>query len=117
LTPTVDRPLVLARRAQSLTLEEFKRVLRVFACLQRPAGSPKNQPKTECDSERDKSISVVDDDESVRDSTMALLRLMGHKVATFESGQLFLESGTLTDTECLILDMQMPGIDGLALKC
>jgi FixJ family two-component response regulator len=61
-------------------------------------------------------ISVVDDDESVRDSTRTLLRSVGYKVATFESGKVFLESGTLTDTECLILDMRMPGMNGLELQ-
>lgn len=61
-------------------------------------------------------ISVVDDDESVRDSTRRLLRSVGYKVTTFESGELFLESGTLADTACLILDMRMSGMDGLELQ-
>ena len=61
-------------------------------------------------------ISVVDDDESVRDSTRTLLRSVGYKVATFESSELFLESSTLPDTECLILDVRMPGMNGLALQ-
>ena len=61
-------------------------------------------------------ISVVDDDESVRDSTRTLLRSVGYKVATFESSELFLESGTLPDTDCLILDIRMPGMDGLELQ-
>ena len=61
-------------------------------------------------------ISVVDDDESVRDSTKILLRSAGYKVATFESGELFLVSDTLSQTECLVLDMRMPGMDGLELQ-
>jgi two-component system, LuxR family, response regulator FixJ len=61
-------------------------------------------------------VSVVDDDESVRDSTRTLLRSVGYKVATFESSELFLESNTLPDTECLILDVRMPGMNGLALQ-
>ena len=61
-------------------------------------------------------VSVVDDDESVRDSTRTLLRSVGYKVATFESGELFLDSVTLPETECLILDMRMPGMDGLELQ-
>ena len=61
-------------------------------------------------------ISVVDDDESVRDSTTTLLRSVGYKVATFESSELFLESSTLPDTECLILDVRMPGMNGLELQ-
>ena len=61
-------------------------------------------------------VSVVDDDESVRDSTKILLRSAGYKVATFESGELFLNSDTLSETECLVLDMRMPGMDGLELQ-
>ena len=61
-------------------------------------------------------ISVVDDDESIRDSTRALLRSAGYAVATFESGELFLESGTLPETRCLILDIRMPGMNGLELQ-
>jgi FixJ family two-component response regulator len=61
-------------------------------------------------------ISVVDDDESVRDSTQTLLRSVGYKVATFESAELFLDANVLSETECLILDMRMPGIDGLELQ-
>lgn len=61
-------------------------------------------------------ISVVDDDESVRDSTRTLLRSAGYKVTTFESGERFLESGTLANTACLILDMRMSGMDGLELQ-
>lgn len=61
-------------------------------------------------------ISVVDDDESVRDSTRTLLRSAGYKVATFESGESFLDSDTLPETRCLVLDMCMPGMDGLELQ-
>lgn len=61
-------------------------------------------------------ISVVDDDESIRDSTKTLLRSAGYDVATFASGELFLESGTLSETQCLILDIRMPGMSGLDLQ-
>ena len=61
-------------------------------------------------------IYVVDDDDSVRNSTRGLLRSMGYKVATFESGELFLQSVDLEDTACLILDMRMPGMDGLEVQ-
>ena len=62
------------------------------------------------------AISVVDDDESVRTATEALLRSIGYEVKTFASAELFLESGALRETECLVLDVQMPGIDGLELQ-
>ena len=61
-------------------------------------------------------ISVVDDDESARESTKVLLRSAGYKVATFESGELFLKSDARSDTRCLVLDMCMPGMDGLELQ-
>lgn len=61
-------------------------------------------------------ISVVDDDESIRDATGTLLRSVGYQVATFHTGELFLESDALVRTECLILDIRLPGIDGLELQ-
>jgi FixJ family two-component response regulator len=61
-------------------------------------------------------VSVVDDDESIRDSTRTLLRSVGYEVATFASGELYLESGTLRETQCLVLDIRMPGMSGLELQ-
>jgi FixJ family two-component response regulator len=62
------------------------------------------------------AISVVDDDESIRAAIMALLRSIGYEVKTFGSAELFLESGALRETECLVLDVRLPGIDGLELQ-
>jgi FixJ family two-component response regulator len=61
-------------------------------------------------------ISIVDDDESIRRSTKALLRSVGYEVEIFASAELFLESDALRQTECLVLDVRMPGIDGLELQ-
>jgi FixJ family two-component response regulator len=61
-------------------------------------------------------ISVVDDDESVRRSTRLLIESHGFRVATFPSAESFLTSEKRHDTACLILDVQMPGIDGLQLQ-
>src|SRR3984893_11844758 len=61
-------------------------------------------------------ISIVDDDESIRRATRALLRSVGYQVETFPSAELFLESGALRETDCLVLDVRMPGIDGLELQ-
>lgn len=61
-------------------------------------------------------ISIVDDDESVRAATKTLLRAVGYYVETFASAELFLDSGVLRETKCLILDVRMPGIDGLELQ-
>jgi len=62
-------------------------------------------------------ISVVDDDESVRRSTSLLIESFGFRAATFESAQSFLNSKELLDSYCLIVDVQMPGMNGLQLQC
>src|SRR5260370_29358618 len=61
-------------------------------------------------------VSVVDDDESVRQSIDALLRSVGFRVAAFASAEEFLGSEDLGRTACLILDLRMPGMDGLQLQ-
>lgn len=61
-------------------------------------------------------VSVVDDDESVRDSTKALLRSAGYQVKTYASAELFLDSGALAETECVVLDLGLPGIGGLEMQ-
>jgi len=61
-------------------------------------------------------ISIVDDDESVREATSALVRSLGFAAATFASAEDFLESDRLGDTSCLITDVQMPGLSGVELQ-
>jgi FixJ family two-component response regulator len=61
-------------------------------------------------------ISVVDDDESVRRTTTLLIESFGFRAAAFGSAETFLNSGHLRDTSCLIVDVQMPGMDGLQLQ-
>jgi FixJ family two-component response regulator len=61
-------------------------------------------------------ISVVDDDESVRESLPDLLRECGHAVEAFASAEAFLASGSTGQTRCLILDIAMPGMSGPELK-
>jgi FixJ family two-component response regulator len=61
-------------------------------------------------------ISVVDDDESVRESLPDLLRELGFAVEAFSSAEQFLASDRLSDTQCLILDVAMPGMSGLDLQ-
>src|SRR4029434_8294065 len=63
-------------------------------------------------------VSIVDDDASLRRSLGNLLMSAGLHVETFESAEVFLESGSLDNTGCLVLDLQMPGMGGLGLlKC
>jgi FixJ family two-component response regulator len=61
-------------------------------------------------------ICIVDDDAFVRDATVDLLSSLGHAAAAFESAEKFLDSGHFTDTLCLILDQQLPGLNGLELQ-
>lgn len=60
-------------------------------------------------------VSVVDDDESVRESLPELLRSFGFEVRPFSSAEEFLESDSLVRTDCLILDVMMPGMTGFEL--
>lgn len=61
-------------------------------------------------------VSVVDDDESVRESLPDLLREFGFAVAAFSSAEAFLASGQIDATRCLILDIAMPGMCGPELQ-
>ena len=61
-------------------------------------------------------ISIVDDDESVREATKSLVRSLGYKAATFGSAEEFLGSTEMTTTACLISDVQMPGLSGVELQ-
>jgi len=57
-------------------------------------------------------LSVVDDDESVRESLPDLLREFGFSARVFSSAEDFLSSGCVEETSCLILDIVMPGMSG-----
>ena len=61
-------------------------------------------------------ICVVDDDESVRRTTKLLIESFGYRAAVFESAETFLKSGQLHDISCLVVDAQMPGMNGLQLQ-
>jgi FixJ family two-component response regulator len=61
-------------------------------------------------------VSVVDDDESVRESLPDLLREFGFAVQAFASAEEFLASSWLAKTKCLILDVAMPGMSGPDLQ-
>jgi FixJ family two-component response regulator len=61
-------------------------------------------------------VSVVDDDESVRESLPDLLREFAFAVQAFSSAEEFLASKSIDQTKCLILDMAMPGMSGPDLQ-
>jgi FixJ family two-component response regulator len=61
-------------------------------------------------------ISVVDDDESIRESLPDLLKVFGFAAQTFSSAEEFLASDQIGQTRCLILDIAMPGMTGPDLQ-
>jgi FixJ family two-component response regulator len=61
-------------------------------------------------------VSVVDDDQSVRESLPDLLREFGFSVAAFSSAEEFLASPSIAKTRCLVLDVTMPGMTGPDLQ-
>jgi FixJ family two-component response regulator len=61
-------------------------------------------------------VSVVDDDESVRESLPDLLRECGFAAEAFSSAEAFLASDFVSETSCLILDVAMPGMSGPDLQ-
>ena len=61
-------------------------------------------------------VSVVDDDESVRESLPDLLRELGFAAQAFSSAEEFLASEVIGQTSCLILDIAMPGMTGYDLQ-
>jgi len=61
-------------------------------------------------------VSVVDDDASVRESLPDLLRTFGYASRAFSSAEQFLSSDVVDQTDCLVLDVAMPGIGGPVLQ-
>jgi FixJ family two-component response regulator len=61
-------------------------------------------------------VSIVDDDESVRDSLPDLLRQLGFAAQAFGSAEAFLASESVNETRCLILDIAIPGMSGPELQ-
>ena len=61
-------------------------------------------------------ISIIDDDESVRGALHGLMRSVGFEVNVFASAEEFLDSDRLRNTDCLILDVRLPGMNRLELQ-
>jgi FixJ family two-component response regulator len=65
---------------------------------------------------KDSLVSVVDDDESVRESLPDLIRQFGFAAEAFPSAEAFLASDFVNQTRCLVLDVAMPGMSGPDLQ-
>jgi len=61
-------------------------------------------------------ISLVDDDDSLRFLLASLIRSVGFQALSFASAEAFLSSTQARDSRCLIVDMRMPGMNGLELQ-
>ena len=61
-------------------------------------------------------IAIVDDDESFRRATTSFVRSLGYGTAAFDSAEAFLKSDRIDDADCLITDVQMPGMTGIELQ-
>ena len=61
-------------------------------------------------------VAVLDDDESARKALVRLLEAAGHTARGFSSGRDFLESWHLDAPDCLVLDLQMPGLAGVDVQ-
>jgi FixJ family two-component response regulator len=61
-------------------------------------------------------IAIVDDDPSFREALQSLISLIGFRTAIFNSARNFLDSPQFRNVSCAILDVSMPGMDGLELQ-
>ena len=61
-------------------------------------------------------IAIVDDDELFRRATTSFVRSLGYGTASYDSAEAFLKSDRISDADCLITDVQMPGMTGIELQ-
>lgn len=61
-------------------------------------------------------VSIVDDDQSVREATRGLLRSLGYSATTYASAEEFLAGHGSAESDCLITDVNMPGLSGVELQ-
>jgi len=62
------------------------------------------------------NIFIVDDDPSIGKALARLLRSLGYNSKTFASAETFLAGADMRENDCLILDIMLPGMDGLELQ-
>jgi FixJ family two-component response regulator len=64
----------------------------------------------------DRLISIVEDDASLRDAMARLIRSLGYRVDAYANAEQFLDAGAGRGTDCVVTDIQMPGLSGIELK-
>lgn len=79
--------------------------------MKEAARAPRRQVLSE-----DRLISIVDDDASLRDALVGLVRSLGYRARGHASAEDFLASSGAQDSACIITDIQMPGLSGIELK-
>jgi FixJ family two-component response regulator len=65
---------------------------------------------------QDAVIAIIDDDAATRSAVAALMRAKGFAVRTYESAEEFLDASVCNTSQCIITDIQMPGLSGIQLK-
>lgn len=65
---------------------------------------------------KDPVISIIDDDEAARSAVVALMRAKGFEAKSYGSAEEFLVAGASETSQCIITDIQMPGLTGIELK-
>ena len=81
-----------------------------------PASQIERESQTALTTRADPVVFIVDDDVSVRESLHALIHYAGLTAETYASAQAFLQRPRVTVPNCLVLDVRLPGIDGLELQ-
>jgi FixJ family two-component response regulator len=61
-------------------------------------------------------ISIIDDDRSIREAVRSLIRSLGYEAVAFSSAEDYLQSDRVAESECVITDLQMPGMTGIDLQ-
>src|ERR1700745_1347501 len=76
----------------------------------------RSSSKTSWISEQVSMISIIDDDRSVREAVESLIRSLGYEAVTFASAEEYLVAEGARESECVITDVQMPGMTGMDLQ-
>jgi CheY-like chemotaxis protein len=125
--PVVRRGFVVLERSFNTLARSLDFTERLERLLSKPHAEQTRRQSTEVAASQDKRnpnpaivgkalISIVEDDAEGGHSLKRFILLFGYASSTFASAEEYLESGLLSDTACLICDIQLPGMSGLDLQ-